>query len=40
MFRISHRKHSATQHVLKYTELYPENQYTVMLTIELEGTSK
>lgn len=40
MFRVSYARHSITQPVTKYTELYPENQYTVMLTIELGRASK
>lgn len=40
MVRVSYARHSITQPVIKYTELYPENQYAVILTIELRRASK
>lgn len=40
IFRVSYARHSITQPVAKYTELYPENQYTVMITLELGRASK
>lgn len=40
MFWVSYARHSITQPVIRYTELYAENQYTVMLTIELGRASK
>lgn len=37
---VSYAKHSIIQSVTKYTELYPEDQYTAMLTTELGKASK
>lgn len=40
IFMVFYAKHSIMQSVTKHTELYPEDQYTAVLTTELGKASK